>query len=61
MTKFCTRCNKRIKFNAVNWLELNWRENKFYPEGAVDRKDSLGSFPFGPECVKKPNEPIKGA
>jgi hypothetical protein len=58
MSTFCTRCGKRIKFNAVNWLELSSRDGKFYPEGEVAPKDSQGSFPFGPKCVDKPNEPV---
>ena len=48
----CPRCGERLNVATGKWLELNWRNSRYYEDGMVPPEESQGSFLFGKACAK---------
>lgn len=47
----CTRCEKKLNPNKIEWLELDQRTYT-YTHDFVPEEFSQGGFPFGLACAK---------
>lgn len=48
----CTRCGETLDPEAVTWLELSFKTNRYSMAGDVPESESQGFFPFGYACAK---------
>ena len=58
----CERCGAILDPGCETWLELDNTTNLYLAEGEALPAGhvSQGGFPFGSECAKKANKPMKG-
>jgi len=49
----CTKCEKKLDYEKIVWLELNSHTGVYTLPGMVPEEESQGVFPFGAACAQK--------
>ena len=50
---YCERCGEKLKYDKIVWLEMNFKDGKYYKNGTVPENESQGCFAFGSACAKQ--------